>query len=130
MARSKKGSPDKSSVKALALGVSLSLAGAACAESNQAEASIAPATANERSIDLREVEMLDVTLGSFHIFDREDPQDLKPDVVAWVRGCRGCRWGCRGCRGAAEAAEAAALVDINFGIQPSLSALALAGSET
>ena len=39
--------------------------------------------------------MLDVTLGSFHIFDREDPQDLKPDVVAWVRGCRGCRWGCR-----------------------------------
>ena len=32
MARSKKGSPDKSSVKALALGVSLSLAGAACAK--------------------------------------------------------------------------------------------------
>jgi|SwirhirootsSR2_FD_contig_61_4186926_length_543_multi_3_in_0_out_0_1 hypothetical protein len=102
MAKSKKGSPDKSRVKALALGVSLSLAGAACAESNQAEASIAPAAANERSIDLRESEMLDVTLGSFHIFDREDPQDVKSDDVAWVRGCRGCRgcrWGCRGCRG-------------------------------
>ena len=41
------------------VGVSLSLSGVACAESNPAEAAV-PATANVRTMDLHEVEMLDV----------------------------------------------------------------------
>jgi hypothetical protein len=99
MRRSKDGSHTKRGGKALGvIGVSLSLAGVACAESNPVQASTAPPTANART-SLHEVEMLDVTLGSFRIFDREDAQDAKPQAVAWgCRGCRGC-FGCRGCRG-------------------------------
>jgi hypothetical protein len=88
------------------IGVSLSLAGAACAQSNPADASTAPATGNVRAIDLHEEEIFDVTLGSFRVFDREEAKDVtaaKPEVVAWWGGCRGCRGcrgcGCRGCRG-------------------------------
>jgi hypothetical protein len=71
------------------VGVSLSLAGVDCAEAGSAEAAIAPQSANVRPVDLHEVEMLDTTLGSFRLFDREDAKDMKPDVVAG--GCRGCR---------------------------------------
>ena len=98
MGRSKDGSQSKRRGKALGVvGMSLSLAGAACAESNPADASTTP-TANVRTVDLHEVEIFDVTLSSFRVFDREDPQNLNAegDVVAWW-GCRGC--GCGGCRG-------------------------------
>jgi len=79
------------------LGVSLSLAGAACAESSPADAATPPATGNVRTVDLHEEEIFDVTLGSYRVFNREDHQDAKPEVLAqWgCRGCRGC--GCRGC---------------------------------
>src|SRR5262252_2603174 len=98
MARSKDRTQGKRRGKALGVvGMSLSLAGAACAESNPADASPTP-TANVRTVDLHEVEIFDVTLSSFRVFDREDPQNLNAegDVVAWW-GCRGC--GCGGCRG-------------------------------
>jgi hypothetical protein len=98
MRRSKDGS------KALgAIGASLSLAGAAAlAGSTPAQAAVDHSAANART-SLHEVEMLDVTLGSFRLFDREDAKDVKGDAVAWwgCRGCRGCcrgcGWGCRGC---------------------------------
>jgi hypothetical protein len=107
MARSKDGSQNKLRGKALGVvGVSLSLAGAACAESNPADAAIAPPTSNVRNVNLHEVEIFDVTLGSFRVFNREEPQDQKTESVAWwwgrgCRGCRGCRGrrGCRGCGG-------------------------------
>jgi hypothetical protein len=105
MARSKDGSQKKGRGKALGVvGVSLSLAGAACAESSPADAATSTPTSNVRTVPLHEVEISDVTLGSFRVFDREDRQDLKGETVAWwvggcygCRGCRGC--GCRGCRG-------------------------------
>jgi hypothetical protein len=87
------------------VGVSLSLAGLACAESTAAQASASIPAPTVRTLDLREVEMLDVTLGSFRLFDREDAQDVKGYPVTWwncrCRGCgrRGCCRGCRGCAG-------------------------------
>jgi hypothetical protein len=50
--------------------------------------------------------MADVSLATFHLFDRENAVDLQKgglQQVAWWRGCRGCggccaRWGrCRWC---------------------------------
>jgi hypothetical protein len=82
------------------MGVSLSLAGAACVDSSPAEASTAPTTSRTRTIDLREQEVFDVGLNSFRLFDREEIPAVKTEQVAWWWGCRGCRGcGCRGCRG-------------------------------
>ena len=103
MARSKDGSKNKGAGTALGVvGVLLSLAGAACAESSPADAATTLLAGNVRTMNLHEVEIFDTTLGSFRVFDREDPQTVKPEVVGWwgCRGCRGCRGcGCRGCRG-------------------------------
>lgn len=78
MGRSKDGSQNKrrgkAGLPAGVVGVTL-LAGAACAESNPADASTAAPTGNVRTVDLHEVEISDVTLGSFRVFEREDPQD-------------------------------------------------------
>jgi hypothetical protein len=102
MARSKNASQGqrrgKAGLPVGVVGLSLSLAGAACAESAPANAASATPQANVRTLNLHEVEVSDVSLGSFRVFDREAPQDAKPEAVAWWRGCRGCG-GCRGCRG-------------------------------
>jgi hypothetical protein len=103
MARSKDGSQNKRRGKALGVvGVSLSLAGAACAESSPADAKTSTPNSNLRNSNLHEVEVSDVTLGSFRVIDREDPQAQKGVQVAWwCRRCRcrcGCGWGC-GCGG-------------------------------
>jgi hypothetical protein len=85
------------------IGVSFSLAGAACAESSPAEAATEPTTGNTRILDadIHEHEAFDIGLSSFRLFDREDIKEAKPEQVAWWywRGCRGCGWGCRACRG-------------------------------
>jgi hypothetical protein len=51
---------------------------------------------------LGEEEMADVSLATFHLFDKEiDRSDLQQLAYVVVRrGCRGCG-GCRGCRGCA-----------------------------
>src|ERR1700733_15333416 len=53
---------------------------------------------NQRLV-LSEEEMADVSLATFHLFDKENAgSDIQ---LTWVRGCRGCRvGGCRvgGCR--------------------------------
>jgi hypothetical protein len=105
MARSKDGSKNKGAGKALGVvGVSLSLAGAACAESSPADASTARTTSNMRTMDMHEVEIFDTTLGTFRVFDREETKTAKPEAVTWWRcrcgGCGGCRrcWRC-GCGG-------------------------------
>ncbi len=111
MGRRKDGSQSKRrgkvSLPASVVGLSLSL-GAGCAESTPADASTAPATSNVRALNLHEVEVSDVSLGSFRVFDREGSQVDQPVVIArgcgggcrgcGGRGCGGCR-GCRGCRG-------------------------------
>mgnify|MGYP006915175496 CR=1 FL=1 len=87
------------------MGVSLSLAGAACGNSSPVEAATTPDSSRTRTIDLREQEVFDVGLNSFRLFDREETPAVKTEQVAWWWGCRGCRGcgcrgcGCRGCRG-------------------------------
>lgn len=111
--------------------VGLSLAGAACAESGVANAATGPDIGNVRTVDLWDEEIVDATLASFHVFERENPGDVvqsgwrvaanngAPRTSAaptsaprtntpntgppgWW-GCRGCRGcGCRGCRGCRE----------------------------
>src|SRR5438132_8361284 len=55
---------------------------------------------NQRFV-LGEEEMADVSLATFHLFDKETAGDeVKLAVVVVRRGCGGCR-GCRGCRGCA-----------------------------
>lgn len=107
MARSQDDSQNKGrGKKALGvIGVSVSLAGAVCAPTSSADAATPPATDKVRPVDLHEEEVFDVGMSTFRLFDREDVQDAKPEVVAqWGWGCRGCRGcrgcgGCRGCRG-------------------------------
>ena len=82
-----------------AAGLGLSLAGSASASTIPTadipkSDNISP---NQRFV-LSEEEMDDVSLATFHLFDRENAgSDMQLAVV--VRGCRGCR-GCRvgGCR--------------------------------
>jgi hypothetical protein len=84
-----------------AAGLGLSLAGSASASTIPAadipkSDNISP---NQRLV-LSEEEMADVSLATFHLFDKENAgSDIQ---LAWVRGCRGCRGcrvgGCRGCR--------------------------------
>ena len=81
-----------------AAGLGLSLAGSASASTVPTadipkSGNISP---NQRLV-LSEEEMADVSLATFHLFDKENAgSDIQ---LAWVRGCRGCR-GCRvgGCR--------------------------------
>ena len=82
-----------------AAGLGLSLAGSVSASTIPTAGipksdNISP---NQRFV-LSEEEMADVSLATFHLFDRENAgSDIQ---LAYVRGCRGCR-GCRvgGCRG-------------------------------
>jgi hypothetical protein len=53
-------------------------------------------SSNQRFV-LGEEEMADVSLATFHLFDKEAAGDeVKLAVVVVRRGCGGCR-GCRGC---------------------------------
>ena len=76
-----------------AAGLGLSLAGSASASTIPTadipkSDNISP---NQRLV-LSEEEMADVSLATFHLFDKENAgSDIQ---LAWVRGCRGCR-GCR-----------------------------------
>jgi hypothetical protein len=83
-----------------AAGLGLSLAGSASASTIPTahipkSDNISP---NQRLV-LSEEEMADVSLATFHLFDKENAgSDIQ---LTWVRGCRGCRvGGCRvgGCR--------------------------------
>ncbi|MEH2551512.1 hypothetical protein V1283_008157 [Bradyrhizobium sp. AZCC 2262] len=57
-------------------------------------------SSNQRFV-LGEEEMADVSLATFHLFDKEAAGDeVKLAVVVVRRGCGGCR-GCRACRGCA-----------------------------
>ena len=83
-----------------AAGLGLSLAGSASASTIPTadipkSDNISP---NQRFV-LSEEEMADVSLATFHLFDKEAAGDeVKLAVVVVRRGCGGCR-GCRACRG-------------------------------
>ena len=81
-----------------AAGLGLSLAGSASASTiPTADIPKSDNISPHQRLFLSEEEMADVSLATFHLFDKENAgSDMQ---LAWVRGCRGCR-GCRvgGCR--------------------------------
>src|SRR6516225_676478 len=84
-----------------AAGLGLSLAGSASA-STMPTADLPQSDNNwsqQRSV-LDEEEMADVSLATFHLFDKENISGAQ-QVAVIVRGCGGCGGcgGCRGCRG-------------------------------
>ena len=93
-------------------GASLSLAGAASASTNGPVVDLSSQNTTPRQqLFLGEEEFSDVSLATFHVFDKENA--AKPalgDMVAWRCGCGrcgcarcGCGWarcaGCAGCGG-------------------------------
>ena len=81
-----------------AAGLSFSLAGSASASMiPTADISKSDNISPNQRFVLSEEEMADVSLATFHLFDKENADsDIQ---LAWVRGCRGCRvGGCAGCR--------------------------------
>jgi hypothetical protein len=82
------------------------LAGLGFSLAGNASAAAAPAADSPRSGDLSpnqrfvlgEEEMADVSLATFHLFDKESVPGSVQMAAVVVRGCRGCR-GCGGCRG-------------------------------
>jgi len=104
MSRVKQASKPKRTTKAAAVrvlgaaGVGLSLVGSASA-STMPTASIPQSdnTSPNRRFVLSEEEMTDVTLATFHLFDRENLGSGVQLAWGWG-GCGGCR-GCGGCGG-------------------------------
>lgn len=104
MPRVKQASKQKRTTKAAAVtvlgatGLGFSLLGSASASTVPA-ADIAQSDntpPNQRFV-LSEEEMADVSLATFHLFDKEiDRSDLQQLAYVVRRGCGGCR-GCRGC---------------------------------
>jgi hypothetical protein len=83
-------------------GLGLSLGGSASA--NTIPTADFPQSQNippDQRFVLGEEEMADVSLATFHLFDKEiDRSDMQQLAYVVRRGCGGCR-GCRGCRGCA-----------------------------
>jgi hypothetical protein len=117
MARMKQAGRKHSTSKAAAAatlgaaGFGLSLAGSAFASTlptadvPQSDNSLSLPGSGQRFV-LGEEEMADVSLATFHLFDKEN--GTLGQQIAWVGrcgGCRGCGWrgcrcgGCRGCGG-------------------------------
>jgi hypothetical protein len=92
----------KAAIPALgAAGLTFSLAGGASASTMPTADT--PQKLNftpTQSVLLGEEEIADVSLATFHLFDKENAGAAGLQQVAWGRcgGCRGCR-GCRGCGG-------------------------------
>ena len=86
----------KATVPALgAAGLTFSLVGGASASTvPAADVQQTPNYVPTQAITLGEEEIADVSLATFHLFDKENAGGNVQ--VAW-RGCGGCR-GCRGCR--------------------------------
>ena len=112
MLRVKQASKQKRTTRAVkvlgAAGLGLSLVGSASA-STMPTAGIPQSdntSPNQRFV-LGEEEMADVSLATFHLFDRENVGSGVQ--IAWG-GCGGCG-GCRGCGGCASCAGCAGCVD-------------------
>jgi hypothetical protein len=87
------------------VGVSLSLAGGASAATAVPTADIPSWDTGRPQITLNEEEIVDVSLATFYVFDKENAGTPRGEQYArgcrcgGCRGCRGCGRGCRGCRG-------------------------------
>jgi hypothetical protein len=106
MPRVKQASTQKRTTKAAgavlgAAGLGLSLVGNASASTMPAADIPHDNTSPNQRFVLGEEEMADISLATFHVFDKEN---LGSGVQVAYRGCRGCR-GCRAC-GAVRACAA------------------------
>src|SRR5258706_139249 len=98
---SKKKRMTKAAVPALgAAGLTFSLVGGASASAiPTADVLQTNNFSPSQAFNLGEEEMADVSLATFHLFDKEDTGAVRAGVqLARGCGCGGCR-GCRGCRG-------------------------------
>jgi hypothetical protein len=102
MPRVKQASKQKRTSKAVAVkvlgaaGLGLSLVGNASASTMPTAIPQSDNTSPNQRFVLGEEEMADISLATFHLFDKENlGSGVQLAVV--VRGCRGCG-GCRGCR--------------------------------
>lgn len=99
MAREKRSSKRKRGKAALVLGaagVSMAMTGGASAT---APSTNAPSQDNARQMILAEEEISDVSLATFHVFDKESESPLRQGIrLAAGRGCGG-GGGCGGCGG-------------------------------
>jgi hypothetical protein len=124
--RSKSKTHRRAGLQSGVVGLSLSLAGAACAESTTADAATQAQSAHVQALDLREEEVFDVSMASFYLVDKENPGGLpavariaandtthhstsvvgqqgagrrgsSPTTPSGGAPVRGCR-GCRACR--------------------------------
>jgi hypothetical protein len=101
---SKKKRVTKAAVPALgAAGLTFSLVGGASASAMPtADIPQTNILGSTQALMLGEEEMADVSLATFHLFDKEDTGAARGNILL-ARGCGGCRGcggrGCRGCRG-------------------------------
>jgi hypothetical protein len=105
MSRVKQASKRKSVAKAAmpaalgAAGLTFSLAGSASAAAvPAADAPQKLSFVPNQAITLGEEEIADVSLATFHLFDKEAGGKTGAQQMAWGCRCGGCR-GCRGCGG-------------------------------
>ncbi len=100
---SKKKRVAKTALPALgAAGLTLSLTGGASASAVPAtEVQQTPVYSPTQGITLGEEEIADVSLATFHLFDKENVGGGVQTAWHGCGGCRGCGrgCGCRGCRG-------------------------------
>jgi hypothetical protein len=90
----------KAAVPALgAAGLTFALVGGASASTvPAADVQLTPNHVPTQALGLGEEEIADVSLATFHLFDKENTGAARGGVqLAWGCRCGGCR-GCRGCR--------------------------------
>jgi hypothetical protein len=95
----KKNRTTKATVTALGTaGLGLSLVGSASASTTPAaEIPRSDTMGSEHRFVLDEMELADVSLATFHLFDKENIGS-RVQQVQWGCRCGGCGWGWRGCR--------------------------------
>src|ERR1700753_3034637 len=102
-ASKRKRPPKAAGVPALgAAGLGLSLIGSASAVATADLPQSLSTTPDQRFV-LDEEEMIDVSLATFHVFDRENGTRGFTQVAMGCGGCGGC--GCGGCGGSDESSE-------------------------
>ncbi len=83
----------KTALKTGVVGLTLSLAGAACAETSPADASVGP-SGQARSFTLHEDEVIDTTMASFYVIDKDTPggpRSHEPYQRQALCRCRRCK---------------------------------------
>jgi hypothetical protein len=101
MSQTKRASKGKRPSKAVSM---LGIAGASWAASTSGLEANAPSqdTAAFQAITLDEEDISDVSLATFHVFDRENLGTQGSEIQLAARGGCGCGHGCGGCRGCAS----------------------------